>query len=190
MSAYPQGVNAVDDTLPRASQPAPRTLDAARLRVWLREMARFLSVGAVAFVLDLGLFNLLLYGPGHVLGAKPLTAKLISLTLATVVSWVGNRYWTFSHRRTEQRGRELAVYGAINVVGALIPVGTLAFSRYVLDVAGPLEDNAATVLGIAMATVLRYVGYKLWVFTGAATPAEVPATDVPADDVAGAPTAR
>jgi len=189
VSAYPRAVTALDDTLPRGShpggQPAPRTLDAARLRAWLREMARFLSVGAVAFVVDLGLFNLLLYGPGHVLGHKPLTAKVITLTIATVVSWVGNRYWTFAHRRTEQRGRELVVYGVINVVGALIPVGTLAFSRYVLHVAGPLQDNAATVLGIAVATVLRYVGYKLWVFTGDAAP-----TALPADEPAEASTTR
>ncbi|MCL2463532.1 MAG: GtrA family protein, partial [Micrococcales bacterium] len=50
--------------------------------------------------------------------------------------------------------------------GALIPIGTLAFSRYVLHLAGPLPDNAATILGIAVATVFRYAGYKLWVFTG------------------------
>jgi len=141
-------------------------LNVAALRAWLWEMARFLAVGGLSFVVDLGLFNLLLYGPGQLLGHKPLTAKVLSVTLATLVSWVGNRYWTFSDHKTNRGARELVVYGAINVVGALVPVGTLAFSRYTLALAGPLADNVSTVLGIAAATVLRYVGYKKWVFTG------------------------
>ncbi len=152
-------------------------LNLAALRAWLWEMARFLAVGGLSFVVDLGLFNVLIYGPGHVLGHKPLTAKIISVTLATLVSWVGNRYWTFSEHKTSRGGRELVIYGAINVVGALVPVGTLAFSRYTLGLAGPLADNVSTVLGIAAATVLRYVGYKKWVFTGsAAAPATVAET--------------
>ena len=53
-------------------------------------------------------------------------------------------------------------------MGALVPVGTLAFSRYTLGLAGPLADNVSTVMGIAAATILRYVGYKKWVFTGSA----------------------
>ena len=141
-------------------------LNTGALRAWLWEMARFLAVGGLSFVVDLGLFNLLIYGPGHVLGHKPLTAKIVSVTLATLVSWIGNRYWTFAEHKTARGGREQLVYGAINVVGALVPVGTLAFSRYTLGLAGPLADNVSTVLGIAAATVIRYVGYKRWVFTG------------------------
>lgn len=135
-------------------------------RRWFVELVRFVVVGGASFVIDLGLFNLLVYGPGHLLGAKPLTAKIISVVVATLASWIGNRHWTFSEKRTEQRGRELLTYGILNAVGALIPVGTLAISRYMLHLAGPLEDNAATVIGIAIATIFRYVGYKLWVFTG------------------------
>jgi len=106
------------------------------------------------------------YGPGHLLGHKPLTAKVVSLVAATLVSWVGNRHWTFSAQRTARRGHELLVFSAINVVGALVPVATLAVSRYALGLHSQLADNASTVLGIGLATVIRYVGYKKWVFTG------------------------
>ncbi|HEY0117252.1 MAG TPA: GtrA family protein [Cellulomonas sp.] len=134
---------------------------------WLVELVRFVIVGGASFVIDLGLFNMLVYGPGHVLGGKPLTAKVISVVIATLASWIGNRHWTFSEKRSQQKGRELLIYGVLNAIGALIPVGTLAISRYGLHLAGPLQDNAATIIGIAIATVFRYVGYKLWVFTGA-----------------------
>ncbi|MCG2800624.1 MAG: GtrA family protein [Cellulomonas sp.] len=135
-------------------------------RAWLIEMGRFLAVGGMSFIIDLGLFNLLAFGPGHLLGAKPVTAKIIATVVATFASWVGNRHWTFADRRTGQRGREILVYGAINAVAALVPSATLYIALYWMDLNGQLVANAATVVGIAIGTVLRYVGYKLWVFTG------------------------
>ncbi len=157
-----------DVTLPAtpAATPSTSAFRNAALRARAFEIARFLSVGGVAFVVDLGLFNLLRFGPGHVLEAKPITAKVVSLAVATLVSWYGNRHWTFAEHRTARRGRELVVFAAINVGCAVVPVGTLAFSHYVLSLTTPLADNVATVVGIVIGTVLRYVGYKRWVFTG------------------------
>ena len=148
--------------------PVASAARAAALRARAYELARFLSVGGLAFVVDLGLFNLLRFGPGHLLEHKPLTAKVISVAAATLVSWLGNRHWTFSQRRTEQRTRELVVFAAINLVCAVVPVLTLALSHYALGLTNAFADNVATVVGIAIGTALRYIGYKKWVFTGSA----------------------
>jgi len=91
---------------------------------------------------------------------------VISLVAATLVSWIGNRHWTFSEQRTDRQARELVVFGTINIVCAGIPILTLALSHYTLGLTNALADNVATVLGIGIGTVLRYVGYKRWVFTG------------------------
>lgn len=150
--------------------PAPTwrsRLTPAGLRDWLREMSRFLVVGAVAFVVDLGTFNLLMYGPGHVLLHKSTTANVIAITVATLVSWVGNRHWTFATKRTDRQLRELLNYGVINVAAALVPVATVALWRYTLHYDSQLALNVAKVTGIVLGTVLRYAGYKFWVFTGA-----------------------
>jgi len=152
-----------------AVPPAPPLASAVRvaaLRARAYELARFLSVGGVAFVVDLGLFNLLRFGPGHLLEHKPLTAKIISVVAATLVSWMGNRHWTFSRQRTDRRARELVVFTTIKLVGAAVPVLTLAFSHYALGLTNAFADNVATVLGIGIGTALRYLGYKKWVFTG------------------------
>ncbi len=152
------------------------------LWAWAMEMARFLVVGAVSFVIDMGLFNLLVFGPGQVLGNKTTTANVISIAAATLVSWVGNRHWTFSTKRTDRQVRELVVYGAINVVAALVPVATVALGRYSFHQDSQLALNAAKVIGIILGTAIRYVGYKLWVFTGDANAkeesAEVAATQL------------
>ena len=153
-------------------------LPAVRSRV--AELARFGSVGAVAYVVDLGLFNLLRFGPGELLFHKPLTAKVISVAVATLVAWIGNRYWTFSDRKTSSRGRELAGFVVVNVGGLVIGVGCLAFSHYVLGFRSPLADNiSANVVGLFLGTAFRYVFYRRLVFTGG--PDEVPVEEPQSD---------
>lgn len=147
------------------------------MRSRLTELLRFGSVGGVAFVVDAGLFNLLRFGPGAVLADKPLTAKVLSVAAATVVAWLGNRYWTFAPRRTVAPGREFLTFAGLNLVGMGIAVGCLAFSHYVLGLTSPLADNiAANVVGLGLGTAFRYVAYRRLVFTGtAAALAEVSA---------------
>ena len=146
-----------------------------RERFW--ELVRFGSVGGLAFVVDAGLFNLLRFGPGEILGHKPLTAKVVSVAVATVVAWLGNRYWTFAARRTENRAREFVGFAVANVVGMVIAVGCLAVSHYVLGFTSPLADNiAANVVGLGLGTIFRYLAYRSFVFTGR----EVPDDGVPA----------
>src|SRR6478752_5759648 len=62
-----------------------------------REMIKFGVVGLLAFIIDIGLANLLWH---TVLSDKVTTAKIISGIVATLFSWVGNRQWTFRHRRS------------------------------------------------------------------------------------------
>ncbi|WP_454049454.1 GtrA family protein [Cellulomonas sp. Marseille-Q8402] len=142
----------------------------ATLRERALELVRFGSVGTVAFVVDLGTYNLLRFGPVDALHGKPLTARVVAVVLATLVSWLGSRHWTFAGQRTHRRGRELALFGAINLVGIGFTVGALWFSHYVLGRSGPFTDNVANVVGIVLGTVVRYVGYKLFVFTGPGVP--------------------
>jgi putative flippase GtrA len=156
------------------------------MRSRLPELLRFGSVGAVAFLVDVGLFNLLRFGPGGLLADKPLTAKVVSVAVATVVAWLGNRYWTFAPSRTATRVRELLGFAVVNVIGMAIAVGCLAFSHYVLGLTSPLADNiSANVVGLGLGTVFRYFAYRHVVFTGtqpltsarAAAPTTAPAAE-------------
>jgi putative flippase GtrA len=140
-------------------------------------MLKFGMVGAVAFVVDLGGYNLLVFGP-HLLGIigegntegilhdKPLTARIISASLATLVAWLGNRLWTFRHRRNRQATHELALFVFFNVVAMGISVICLGFSRYVLGLESQLSDNLANVIGIGIGTLFRFWTYRKFVFAG------------------------
>jgi len=157
----------------------PGLLDRARgtLDVLVREMLKFGMVGAVAFVIDLGGYNVLVFGPhllgmigeGNTVGAlhdKPLTAKLLSATAATFVAWLGNRLWTFRHRRQRQAAHELALFVMFNVAAMVIAAVCLGFSRYVLDLHSQLSDNVTNIVGIGIGTLFRFWAYRKYVFAG------------------------
>ncbi|MDN5559806.1 MAG: GtrA family protein, partial [Ruaniaceae bacterium] len=107
----------------------------------LTELFKFGFVGGVAYIVDLGLFNLLRFGPGEILDGSPLTAKVISACVATLVAWLGNRYWTFSAKRTTDSARELIQFAVVNVGGMAVALICLWFSHYVLGFTSPLADN-------------------------------------------------
>jgi putative flippase GtrA len=143
----------------------------------VREMLKFGVVGAVAFVIDFGGFNVMVYGP-HVSGIlgeqttvgilhdKPLTAKILSATVATLVAWLGNRLWTFRHRRNRQTSHEFALFAFFNAVAMVIAVICLGTSRYVFDLHSQLTDNIANIVGIGLGTLFRFWSYRKFVFAG------------------------
>jgi len=141
------------------------------LDVVYREMLKFGAVGAFAFVVDVGLFNLLTTDLWFGSGSPPLDghekiAKLISSSTAVVVAWLGNRYWSFRHRRQASRGREFLLFVLMNVVATVIAVACLAISHDVMGFTSTLADNlSGNVIGVALGTLFRFWAYRTFVFT-------------------------
>ena len=145
-----------------------------RLGQMVRELLKFGVVGSVAFVVDVGLFNLLL-----ALTDKPLTSKAVSVVAATTVAYAGNRTWTFRRRTRSTVRREYTLFFLLNGVGLAIALTCLAVSHYALGFTSALADNiAANVVGLGLGTAFRFWSYRRWVFPEllpeAAAPAPVP----------------
>jgi putative flippase GtrA len=137
-----------------------------RLLALAREAAKFGVVGAVGFVVDVGVFNLLRYaGDPGLLEHKPLTAKAISVTVATMVTYLGNRHWTWAERARSGVRREVVLFFVLNGIGMAIALGCLAVSHYVLDLRSPLADNiSANVVGLVLGMIFRFWSYRTFVF--------------------------
>jgi putative flippase GtrA len=137
------------------------------LHVVVRELMKFGVVGLVAYVVDVGVFNALRFTGPRLLEDKPLTAKAISVVVAMTVAWLGNRYWTFRHKRGANRRREFLLFAGINAVGMAITLLCLWVSHYLLGYTSPLADNiSANVVGLVLGTAFRFLTYRAWVFTG------------------------
>lgn len=131
-----------------------------RLRGLIPELAKFGVVGAVGAVIDLGGASVL-YGVYHV---GPLTSKAISIMTAMVITYAGNRFWTFRHRVNERWLKQIALFALLNGVGLLIAEAVIAFSTYGLGEKSNLAYTLASVVGTGLATIFRYLTYKRWVF--------------------------
>jgi putative flippase GtrA len=155
----------VPATVPSPPRGLGRLVEAGRSAIDLiyREMIKFGVVGLVAFVIDLGLANLLWQ---TVLEDKVTTAKVISGLVATLFAWVGNRQWTFRHRRSRPAHHEVALFFGVNLIALGISAATLYVSHYGLEFTSILADNVATVVGIGLGTLFRFWAYRRYVFAG------------------------
>src|SRR5438105_167379 len=94
-----------------------------RARTFGHEVMKFGVVGGIGFAIDVLVFNLLRYaGDPGLLHHKPLTAKAISVAVATVFTYLGNRHWTWSHRERSGATREVTLFFVLNAIGLLIAV--------------------------------------------------------------------
>ena len=142
-----------------------------RVRPLLRQGVAFLAVGGIGFLVDVGVFNALratVFSPDHVAGGE-IWAKVVSVTLAIGVNWIGNR--TISFRRERRTGprrvvvREAVEFFTASLLGSVVALVCLVVSHDLMGLRTAADDNlSANVIGLALGTVLRFALYRLWVF--------------------------
>jgi putative flippase GtrA len=147
------------------------------------ELAKFGLVGLIGSVVDLG-GAAYLHG---VVGIGPMVSKGLSIIAATVITYLGSRFWTFRHRVNQALVREGALFVALNVVGLAIAEGVIALVTYGFGLKGALAYNAASVAGTGLGTIFRYFSYKKWVFLAGAPGAAVAAGEAAISGIVDAP---
>ncbi|UYG17362.1 GtrA family protein [Brachybacterium huguangmaarense] len=132
---------------------------------------KFLVVGGIVFLVDAATYNVLVFldpvhGWGHgVLFDHPVTAKVLTIAFASVLTYLGNRLWTFADRPSPRTTRSIVAFVVVNLIATGLQLGCLAFSRYVLGLDSPLADNiSGTLIGQVVSTSFRYVTYGRFVF--------------------------
>src|SRR5215469_13762306 len=137
----------------------------SRFRMLLHEVAKFGIVGATGAVVQFGVQN-----PLHFkLGLGPLTAEFIGIIGGIIVTFLGNRYWTYRDRRAPGKhlARETALFFVMSGLGLGIQLGLQAIVTYGLNLTDGISYNVATAFGIGIATVFRLYTYRTFVFRGA-----------------------
>lgn len=149
----------VEATLARIPQPY------RDIAVRHRELIKFLMVGGTTWVIDTAVFLLL---KATVLDTKPVTAKVVAVLVATIVSYVLNREWSFRTRGGRERHHEAALFFLISGIGVGVYSAPLAVSRYVLDLQVPgvslvAQELADFVAGQIVGT-LAGMAFRWWAF--------------------------
>jgi putative flippase GtrA len=127
-------------------------------RVLFKEVAAFGVVGALALVIDLGMFAWL---APH--GA--LKAKIASTFVSTLFAYFGNRHLSFSHRARTGVARETSFFFLINAVVLAASLLILAIFVYPLHYPhGSRVVFGVNVCTIGLGTLFRFWAYKRFVF--------------------------
>jgi putative flippase GtrA len=131
-----------------------------RFRQVIHEGAKFGIVGLIG----IGVTNIV-FGPLHSgLHLGVLTSVTIATSVATVVTFLGNRYWSFRHREGAGTRREGLAFFVLNGIGLLIQYAVLGLSDYGLGLTTKLENYVALNIGIGCGTLFRFWSYRKWVW--------------------------
>jgi putative flippase GtrA len=120
---------------------------------WL-QLAKFCTVGASGYVVNLAVYVTLLKGAGF----HYLAAAACSFLVAVSNNYLWNRVWTFRH----QRGH-VAYQGMRFLVVSVLALGGNLLCLHVLVAIG-VGKIVAQAIAIVLVTPLNFVGNKLWSF--------------------------
>jgi putative flippase GtrA len=120
---------------------------------WL-QLLKFCIVGATGYVVNLGVFTLLVTA----FDAHYLLAATCSFLVAVTNNYTWNRLWTFRHQRGHYayQGMRFLVVSTTALCANLLVLHTL--------VTAGLAEVPAQAIAIVLVTPLNFLGNKLWSF--------------------------
>jgi putative flippase GtrA len=135
-----------------------------------RELVKFAFVGGTCFLLTMAInYGLKL----SVLQAKPVTALTIATIIATIVSYLLNKGWSFRARGGRGRRVEAALFFLVSALAIVVNDIPLLLARYIFDLRVPdvsrftqecSDFTSGLILGTLLAMAFRWWALKRWVF--------------------------
>jgi len=143
-------------------QAAPsRQLPALLSRLMSGQLARFLAIGVASTLAYMLLYLLLSY----VMPA--LAANALSMLITAIANTAANRRLTFGVRGSAGAARHQAQGLIAFAAGLLITSGALTGLHRLSATPGRATELAVLVVANLVATAVRFLLYRLWVFGGA-----------------------
>jgi putative flippase GtrA len=131
-----------------------------RFREVIHEGAKFLVVGGTGVVVVLAGSYVLHFE----LGLGKFTAVTIATVVATIMAFLGNRYWSFAKRQGGGTRIETIMFFLLNGVGLLIQYGSIYLVTDVFGLSGKIWYTLANLVGIGIGTLFRFWSYRKWIW--------------------------
>jgi len=134
----------------------------------LYDAAQFLLIGVLNTLVDLGGLNLLIWLSGISAGIWYSVFKGASFVVATLHSYLWNKFWTFEAKKTKGVEKEFAKFFIVTLIGFGINVGVASL---VVNAIGPkfnLSQHIWANVGAIFASIVgifwNFLGSKFLVF--------------------------
>jgi putative flippase GtrA len=140
-------------TLPAPLSHRRRLVSALRARRNWVQLAKFCTVGAVGYLVNLAVYDGLLHA-----GVHYLAAATCSFLVAVTSNYTWNRLWTFREHRAGVAAQAMRFF--------LVSLGALAANLVVLQVliALGLGKLGGQAIAIVLVMPLSFLGNRLWSF--------------------------
>lgn len=136
--------------------------------LFIFQAAKHLLVGAFVTVVDLKVFEFLLAMLLFSFPAGSIAAKAISFLFATIVKYLGNKYWAFQKNERENLHKEAFYFFIITLVGLGIDISVF---YWLTEISGTaygfglsLWLKLSVIIAGASAALWNFAGYKFLVF--------------------------
>ncbi len=132
------------------------------------QFTKFLLVGGLNFLIDLGVLNFLITLTGVSQGALAVGFKAAGFTTAVTSSFFWNKFWTFRVVSLEHAGLQFVEFFTVALIGLGLNAGIFALVNDVVGPQGAIPPqtwaNIAAVAAAAIGLAWNFLGYKFFVF--------------------------
>lgn len=141
------------------------------MQTTIRQVIKFVLVGGLNTLIDLGILNLLIFITEIASGFGYSAFKGISFTIAVINSYFLNKLWTFKGQSGEKGKKEFTQFFIVSLIGFGINVGIASFVVNIISpqfgIGDKLWANVGAVCATLTAMVWNFLGYKFIVFKNA-----------------------
>ena len=132
------------------------------------QFAKFMLVGGLNFMIDMGVLNFLIFYTGISAGLTQSAFKGFSFIVAVINSFVWNKFWTFGRTKTRTVGKEFFQFLLVSTIGFIINVGVDYVLVNMIYPFGGLQAKSwaqfSAMIAAIVALFWNFVGYKFIVF--------------------------
>jgi putative flippase GtrA len=132
------------------------------------QFAKFMLVGSLNFLIDMGILNFLIFYTGISAGLTQSGFKGFSFIVAVLNSYLWNKFWTFRHTKTNAVGKEFFQFLLVSTVGFFLNVGVDYVLVNMIHPFGALPAKSWAQFSAMIAAIIalfwNFIGYKFIVF--------------------------
>ena len=132
------------------------------------QLAKFLLVGVLATIFDLGTLSIFMAMTGLREGLWYIIFKSVSFIISAVLKYVPDKLWAFKKTGSSNTKKEFLQFFMVTLVSFVINVSV---AGVIVNVVGPQFNldkntwgNIGAIGGVIVAFVCNFVGYKFFVF--------------------------
>ena len=143
----------------------------SKIKPFFFQLAKFGATGAANFAVDIGVLSLLVvifYSKSPEIPTLFFAFfKIISFILATINSYLWNKFWSFKEKNIKNVAEEFGKFIFVSSIGIIVNVGLAAFANSLYNYI-PLDPKTWAAISAMIGSVAtlswNFFGYKFLVF--------------------------